>query len=135
MKSKLLQTIIIISIFIIALGFLFLVIKLINYNEGIDGNVNIHGTFKSNIEDPTAGEYISIELNTGKYQYFKVNDEILAEGKIEQQEVGQYVLYEENSDIVYGKLIASFNKVYLIDKNLNITQLFKLSKVLILPRK
>ncbi len=134
MKSKVWQTIIVMIVFIVFLVFLFLVIKIINYNEGIGGNVNIHGTYKSNMEDSTSGEYISIALDAGKYHFFKINDEIIAEGKIKQIEVGQYALYEEN-DIVFGKLIVSYNKVYLIDKSLNITQLYKLSKTLILPSK
>ena len=76
-----------------------------------------------------------MDLEAGEYYYISVIDgnKLIQSGKIEKIDDNCYALYEGNTDSLYGKIIPSYEKIYLIDKSFEIKPHYRFLDILIKP--
>lgn len=132
-KSKIFNSIIIIIVLLI-IGLLgYLLESNIRYKDSIERNSPIKGTYI--IDDDVNSTYLSIDFGEGinEFYYFKADNRIIKSGTIQKTNQNYYTLYDQSTNTVYGKIIPSYKKIYLIDTKLNIVELKYYNQKLIYP--
>lgn len=121
----LLKKISIILVILVAVGVVYsgvlLIAKHTSYQAGLERKLPIHGTYRSADEIEPAYLTIAYEGNRHEFDYFKTDKQITQSGTVKKSDNNYYLLYDENHQL-YGKVIPSYKKIYLIDKNLQITE-------------
>lgn len=132
-KNKIFNSIIIIIVLLI-IGLLgYLLESNIRYKDSIERNSPIKGTYI--IDDDVNSTYLSIDFGEGinEFYYFKADNRIIKSGTIQKTNKNYYILYDQSTNTVYGKIIPSYKKIYLIDTKLNIVELKYYNQQLIYP--
>lgn len=98
-----------------------LLAKNASYKDGLERKLPIHGTYV--LADGIYPAYLSIayEGNIHEFDYFEADKRTTQSGTVKKSDDNYYLLYDENNQL-YGKVIPSYKKIYLIDKDLQITE-------------
>lgn len=133
-KKNTIYSIIIIIIILLIVGLLgYLFKSKINYNDGIERKLPIKGTYI--IDNDKNSTYLSIDYGEGinEFYHFRADNKIIMSGIVKKTNENYYILYDNSKHTVYGKVIPSYKKIYLIDTNLNIVELEYYNQQLIYP--
>ncbi len=132
--NKILSFIIVIAVLLIAGSIGYLLKTNIGYSDGIEGKQPVKGTYIVDNDDVNS-TYLSIDFGEGtnEFYYFKADNRIIKSGTIQKTNENYYILYDKSTNAVYGKIIPSYKKIYLIDTELNIVELEYYSQQLIYP--
>ena len=98
-----------------------LIAKNASYKEGLERTLPIQGTYM--LADEIEPTYLSIAYEDGihEFDYFEADKRTTQSGTVKKSDDNYYLLYDENNQL-YGKIIPSYKKIYLIDKDLQITE-------------
>lgn len=118
-------------IVVFAVIIILLLIKMYDYNTGIMGDYPIKGTYALITDNPSEQLYLSINAEEGIYYHVKHSDKLIQSGSFDRGKF--YTLYENDTELIYGKIIKSYKKIYFIDKDFNIAVYEKLLDELLIP--
>lgn len=131
--KKYIKIIIAVCIVGLAISITLLLYKNYSYQQSIDRNISVTGTYILN--DNMDSTYLTIDYGNdqNKFYYFQSDNNIIATGSVEKDNDRYYILNDISSGNRYGKVIVSYKKVYLVDNDLNIIEFSQYGSDLIVP--
>lgn len=132
--NKSFKIVITIVVLLITILLIRLYVKNIGYEDGLERKSPIKGTYI--IDDNNKNStYLSIDYGEGinEFYYFRADNQIIKSGAVKKNNENYYILYDKATNAVYGKIIPSYKKIYLVDKDLNIVELEYYTQPLIYP--